>query len=452
MKNTGITIILLFISLLIFPKDITGSWTGSIDLGTQKLRIVFHITKGEQNYSAMMDSPDQNVKGIPVNKITFENASLLIEMPELAFTYKGTFNGEDDIEGDMKQGPMSLTLNLKRTSNEPQIVNKLQEPKKPYPYLSEDIKFENKKESFFLAGTLTIPSQTGEFPAVILVSGSGSQDRDESILGHKPFLVLSDYLTRKGIAVLRYDDRGYGKSGGDAHNATTLDIATDAEAAIEYLKTRKEIDSKKIGIIGHSEGGTIAFILASKNKDISYIISLAGGSIKGDSILYLQNKALYSKVNAPNEKILDKIEELNSLFSIIRKTTDTEVIKQEVSNLYKSQGEQTVDIAIKQATSPWLRFFIDMDPQEYLKKIKCPVFALNGTNDLQVTPKENLAAIKYNVEQNGNKSVTIKEYLNLNHLFQTSSTGLPNEYGQIEETISPQVLEDITNWILGIVN
>lgn len=286
---------------------------------------------------------------------------------------------------------------------------------------------------------------------MILVTGSGPQDRDETIAGHKPFLVIADYLTKNGYVVLRYDDRGVGKSEGNFSEASTLDFATDTEAGINFLKKQKFVNRKKIGILGHSEGGMVAQIVAANNKDIDFIISLAGPGIPNDQLMIIQKTALERAMGVPelslkmNERVFGKI------YEIAKKDTSNEVAEAEINNflkndpVYKNIPENQLQELIDQVLNKWFRAFIKYDPNEYFSKIKAKVLALNGEKDLQVTAKENLKGWKDGLPHN--KNVTVKSYPDLNHLFQKAVTGLPNEYGEIETTIEPVVLEDILNWL-----
>lgn len=446
---------LILSCIIAFSQEITGQWHGMADINGTKLRITFNISKDGQNYSATMDSPDQGAKGIPVDSVIFDNPVIKIKISKIFFEYKGELKNNDLIEGTVVQGGMSIPLKLGRKEIEaPQkaSVKRAQNPVEPYPYLSEDVKFRNEKENFSLAGTFTLPSGSRKFPAVILISGSGLQNRDEEIMGHKPFLVLSDYLTRKGIAVLRYDDRGCAGSEGDPLNATTADFATDAQSAIEYLKSRKEIDPKKIGIIGHSEGGIIAFMLAAKNKNIPFIVSMAGSAIKGDSILLQQRQAIFKASGMTDEQIAKDSDYMREAFQIAQNTSDKNELKIKLTEILEgSPLSNTVDILVGQFSSPWMRYFLSHDPSADIAKVKCAVLALNGDKDLQVISTPNLNTIKNVLNKNGNNKVTIKEYPALNHLFQSCQTGSPVEYEKIEETINPQVLHDIAEWILKTV-
>ena len=285
----------VFILLLIafgfpaFAQNITGSWGGTLDIQGNKLRLVFNITKTDSAYVTKLDSPDQGAFGLPTTKTTFGDNRLEIVASGLGLSYSGTLE-QDSINGTFSQGGMSFPLILKPVSM-PEL-NRPQMPKEPLPYKTEEVMIANKKDDVYLSGTLTMPDSAALFPAVILIAGSGPNDRDETVFGHKPFLVLADYLTRNGFAVLRYDKRGVGKSSGDYRKATTEDFASDVQAAIEFLKQRNEIDKKRIGLIGHSEGGTIAPMVAAKNKNVDYIVLMAGMGVKASEILLDQNVIL----------------------------------------------------------------------------------------------------------------------------------------------------------------
>jgi fermentation-respiration switch protein FrsA (DUF1100 family) len=461
MRTFSILLILLLTSITVKAQDITGQWNGALKVQGTQLRLVFNISKTDNGVSSTMDSPDQGAKGIPTTTTNFENSILKITIANAKIEYQGTLGKDNIIVGTFKQGGQSFPMNLSKEVIEKEKLVRPQEPIKPYPYYSEDVTFENNKAGIILAGTLTLPKKDGVFPVVILISGSGPQNRDEELLGHKPFLVLSDYLTKNGIAVLRYDDRGTALSKGDFKTATSADFATDAESAITYLKTRKEINKKKIGLIGHSEGGLIAPMIASKSKEAAFIVLLAGTGIQGDQILLLQQK-LIGKASGISDEDLQKNELTNrKVFEIVKKSNSieqlnidlTNFIKQslvENPNAQKPQGmsdEDFVKLQVKQLATPWMQYFIKYNPAPALEKVKCPVLAINGEKDLQVPSKENLEAIKNALTKGGNKKVTTKELPNLNHLFQECKTGSPQEYATIEQTFSPTALTEILNWI-----
>lgn len=465
MKNFIILLVTILTTITSTAQDITGQWNGVLKVQEAQLRVVFNVTQTESGYSSTMDSPDQGAKGIPVTNTTFENPKIKFEVANAGIKYDGELSG-DKIIGTFKQGGQEFPMNLSREPIEKEILKRPQEPIKPYLYYSEDVVFHNTKANISLSGTLTLPKKNGIFPVVILITGSGPQNRDEEILGHKPFLIISDYLTRNEIAVLRYDDRGVGQSTGDFKIATSADFATDVESAIAYLKTRQEINKNKIGLIGHSEGGLIAPIVASKSKEINFIVLLAGTGIQGDKLLLLQQE-LIAKANGVSESEIEKtMQNSAKIFDMVVKSNDSQKLKTDLKKLINEllenessdeipngmAKEDFVSMQVNQISSPWMEYFLKFDPATTLEKVKCPVLAVNGEKDLQVPPKENLIAIKNALQKGGNKKVTTKEFPNLNHLFQECETGSPNEYATIEQTFSPIVLEEITKWIKTITD
>lgn len=441
-------------------QSIAGAWHGMLKIQGMSLRLSFNISMTDTGIKATMDSHDQGAKDIPCDKANFKDASLNIEITNARISYQGILKGDSIIEGKFNQAGQSFPLNLTKNSIEKIKAKRPQEPSKPYPYQVEEISFENKKENISLAGTLTLPKNEGVFPAVILISGSGPQNRDEELLGHKPFLIIADYLTRNGIAVLRYDDRGVGKSKGNFKNATSVDFATDAESAVEYLKTRKEINKKQIGLIGHSEGGIIAPMVASRNSNVAFIVLLAGTGLPGDQILLLQQK-LIASANGVDQKEIESSELINKkIFETIKLSNNTEKLKADVNKLLIDffndstrsipkgvNKNQFIAMQVSQVSSNWMQYFIKHDPRENLSKVKCPTLALNGKKDLQVPSTDNLNAIKEVFKKSGNKDLLCIEYDNLNHLFQECKTGSPSEYGEIEQTFSTDVLHDMHKWI-----
>jgi uncharacterized protein len=463
MKKIVLTlIVLLTIVLKIDAQDIVGKWNGILEVQGTQLPLVFNISKADAGYSGTFDSPTQGAKDIKLNSTTYENGVLTLKYDQLKIEYTGTLNKDNIIEGTFKQGGYSAPLNLSKKEVEIKKANRPQEPKPPYSYYTEDVTFKNEKAGVTLAGTLSLPAKDGKYPIVVLVSGSGPQNRNEELLGHKPFLVIADYLTKNGIGVLRYDDRGVAKSTGVFKTATSFDFADDATAAVNYLKTR--VEAGKIGIAGHSEGGVIAPIVAAKNKNVNFIILLAGTGVVGDKLL-LEQTYLISKADGASAADLVKAKKTNEqIFSLIKKATSEEQAKKELTILLKkeiknmTEADKPKDISeddfikqqVAQMANPWMMNFLRYDPAINLKKVKCPVLALNGDKDLQVPSAMNLPAIKKAVMSNGNKNVTTKEFKNLNHLFQETTTGSPTEYSIIEQTISPLVLEEMLNWIKGL--
>ncbi len=445
-------------------KNIEGLWMGSLKLPNGiELRILFNIsTKTDGSISATMDSLDQGAKGIPVEAATYKDGNLKLEVKSIKGVFEGTLKADSKtIDGKWNQAGLDLPLVLNHIDKAPDL-SRMQDPVKPYPYVEEEVAFENKAAGVKLSGTLTLPRSEGQFPAVVLITGSGPQNRDEEIFGHRPFLVLSDYLTRQGIAVLRVDDRGVGGSTGNTLQATTEDFAGDVLAGIEYLKSRKEIDPTRIGLIGHSEGGIIAPIVAVQSPDVAFIVMMAGTGLTGEEIIYLQSDLINRAEGAGNETIATNEALTKRIFSIVKQEQNDTVADEEIRKLLKAEmanmseeekklsgySEANLDTQIKAILSPWMRFFLTYDPKPTLMKVKCPVLAINGEKDLQVPPEENLPAIEDALKAGGNKDYTIKEMPGLNHLFQTAQTGSPTEYAKIDETISPAALEFIGDWIL----
>ncbi len=446
-------------------EEIEGLWLGSLQIPGGELRLMFNISaKPDGSVNATMDSLDQGVSGIPVDTVTYKDENLILGVKSIKGVFEGKLKEDDkNIEGEWTQLGSVFPLVLTRIDKTPDLSRK-QDPVKPYPYTEEEIVYENKEAGIKLAGTLTLPESEGPFPAVILITGSGPQNRDEEILGHRPFLVLSDYLTRQGIAVLRVDDRGTGGSTGNLSNfsqATTEDFAGDVLAGVDYLQSRKEIDSSRIGLIGHSEGGLIAPLVAVKSPDIAFIVLMAGPGVTGEEIILSQSELILRAEGADNKTIVRNDALMKNLFSVVKEEKNDTIAREklrtflnaELANMsenekqYSDFSEADLDPQIQSLLSPWMRFFLTYDPVPTLKNVKCPVLAINGEKDLQVSPEENLNAIEETLKAGGNTDYTVKEMPGLNHLFQTAQTGSPSEYAKIEETISPDALELIGNWI-----
>ena len=455
-----ITFLLSFFLFItsIFAQDITGDWYGQIDVQGSKLRISFHVNEKDKTYTTTMDSPDQMAFGIPTDKTIVLNNNITISLKSMMIVFNGKLNN-DIIKGTFSQGGMDfpLILSHKKITKEKKKP-KYQEPTKPYPYKSEEITFVNKKaNNITLSGTLTLPKNIKKPVVAILISGSGPQNRDEEILGHKPFLVLADHLTNNGIAVLRYDDRGVAKSEGTQKNATSADFATDVQAAITYLQTRKDIDTSKIGLIGHSEGGLIAPMVAANNNNVAFIILLAGPGINGAEVLKTQTKKAFELAGLTKKHIdfNNKVsEEIYNMVKIEKDNNKLQINIIDYLNEVKkvapdSYAKELTDIAIKMQaktiSSPWMTYFIKTNPKEFLNQVNCPVLAINGSKDIQVIADLNLSGIHSALKHNDD--VTVKKLEDLNHLFQTCETGAVNEYAKIKETFSPKALQIISNWI-----
>jgi hypothetical protein len=432
------------------PSDIDGAWIGTLDVGAAKLRMVFHITNTADGLAATADSPDQGATGIPVTSVTRDGASLKLEMKQIGGVFQGKISEDHaSIVGTWSQGGSGFPLVLKRVKDTSELERRRpQNPVKPYPYHEEEVSYDNKLQGDRLAGTLTIPQGKGPFPAVLLITGSGPQDRDESLMGHKPFLVLSDFLTRQGIVVLRVDDRGVGKSTGDFAAATTADFATDVEAGVAFLKRRSEVDPQRIGLIGHSEGADIAPMVAARNHDVGFIVMMAGSGVPGDQLLVEQILLISEASGLKKEAAEKNAAEEREILALVVKEKDPAKLKQELHEKLRGQSnEPQLGAQIAALMSPWFRYFLTYDPADALRKVTCPVLALSGEKDLQVPPKQNLPAIRKALEDGGNKNFEIVELPGLNHLFQTAETGAPSEYSTIEETLSPVALEKIASWI-----
>jgi fermentation-respiration switch protein FrsA (DUF1100 family) len=436
-------------------KGVDGYWLGTLHAGAIDLRIGFAITKKDDGtLTGVMDSIDQGARNLALDSAAFADGALTLKLAKAKMTYTGRLQpGGDEIRGELDQG-IKIPLDLKRQDKPFELVRP-QTPKKPYPYLDEEVTFDSKARGVKLAGTLTRPKGDGPFPAAILITGSGPQDRDESLLGHKPFLVLADHLTRQGIAVLRYDDRGTAKSTGEFDGATSKDFAEDTAGAVAFLKARKEVG--KIGLIGHSEGGLIAPLVAAENPDVAFIVLLAGPGTPGDEVLYDQGQLILKAMGADEKTLARQAAVQKKLFGLAREGADADKLtaafkelEKDLTEAEKKELAKSGELAaaqIKGLAGPWFRFFLQYDPRPTLEKVKCPVLAINGEKDLQVPPKENLSAIESALKSVGNPDVTVKELPGLNHLFQPSKTGLPSEYGKIEETFSPKALDVISEWI-----
>jgi pimeloyl-ACP methyl ester carboxylesterase len=444
-------------------SDPAGDWIGSLSIQTMKLRIVFHLSMKGDAWTATMDSPDQGAKGIPIPSVRVEGDSVLLGLPAINGQFRGRLQNDTAIDGNWSQGGMSLPLALARM-NVPLEIKRPQEPKRPYPYDDEDVTFENDDAGIRLAGTLTLPRGGRPCAAVVMITGSGPQDRDETIFNHRPFWIIADHLTRQGIAVLRVDDRGIGKSTGKFATATSEDFAGDALAAVRYLRSRSEIDPKRIGLAGHSEGGLIAPMVAQRDKRIAFLVLLAGPGVPGDEILFEQG-ALIARAAGSSEEIIRKNQTLQKeLFAVVREEADSakafnrllEVMRTSVASEkdLDSATRQTAEASIAgqayQVNSAWFRFFLSYDPRPALRKTTIPVLALNGENDLQVAPTQNLPEIERALKAAGNTHFETKLLPKLNHLFQTCATGAMSEYGTVEETVSPVALQAMGEWIARV--
>lgn len=449
MKN--IILFLLLFAALQSQAQIEGYWKGEMNVGVQKLETAFDIKAVENGYAATFDVPAQGAYNIPVDETTFQDGHLQLTMSALGARYSGT-QKDDVIEGEFTQNGMTFTLNLARSEMKEQKKTRPQDPQPPFHYQIEEVTFVNEKEGNTLAGTLTIPEGEGPFPAMVLVSGSGQQNRDEELMNHRPFWVIADYCARHGIAVLRYDDRGVGGSDGEVKNATSMDFSYDAEAAFDYLRNRKEINAAKVGILGHSEGGVINFMVSSRRPEVAFLVSLAGPSVNGIEVLKEQQAAILRASGMTEEMVQFNGNANAQMFDIIETSNDREEADSLLRQLLKGWGynEELTEQTVGQMASPWMYYFLRYDPTDAIVKTICPALLLNGSKDLQVIASQNLPGYEKIIAEHGKTNLTLRELPDLNHLFQHCETGSPNEYFEIEETISPEVLEMIVGFVKGI--
>ena len=431
-------------------STIDGTWLGNLDTGAIKLRVVFKILSTAEGLSAQLQSPDQSPAWLPATSVTRHGSAITITLKELGVVFEGKIGDDfNSIDGTFTQMGNPLPLSLKRIKDQAELeVPRPQNPVKPYPYREQDVTYINKAAGDTLAATITVPPGKGPFPAVLLIAGSGPHDRDESLLGHKPFLVLADYLTRKGIVVLRADKRGVGKSTGEYAKDTTADFATDAEAGVAYLMSRPEVDRRKIGLIGHSEGAIIAPMAAVGDADVAFIVMMAGSGVPGDQIIVEQGRLIAMAGGESKEKADEDAVKQRETMTLVETEKDPAALERLLGAKLATEGVPDAGISaqIKAVSSPWFRFFLTYDPATALRKLTIPVLDLNGSLDLQVPPAQNLPAIRKALA--GNQRAEVDELPGLNHLFQNAKTGSPAEYEQIEETISPVALDKIAKWIL----
>ena len=467
MKKIRVFILVIISLVSLIGENIqaqTTNWYGELKISIQLLPITLKIEQKPDTTIILMGSPSQTKEMFGVTKQRLIDDSIVFSIKSMGVVFKGKYNEtKDTIFASFKQGFLTENLILAKTEKIFE-VNRPQEPNPPYPYIEQEMSFNVKGVNYDFKGTLTLPSKDKTYPCIILVTGSGLENRDEEVFGHKPFKVLADYLTRNGIAVFRYDDRGWATHSTDSTiiNATTLDYAIDAQAAFDLISKHPNIDNKNIGMLGHSEGGAIVSICASKNKDLKYIILFAGPGMKGIDVLLQQNKAYFEKANAPKHAIDFQLSTINEIYRLIEKNQDNEIIEKkmnkwfdkELNKLEESQRKEiqfSSQVVRKQfvgsLTSNWMRVFLKLDPADYLEKVHQPVFAINGTNDIQVLYQYNLPAIEKALKKAKNNNYKIYTAVGMNHLFQESTTGMIDEYSTIEQTISPVILSQTRDFI-----
>lgn len=448
-----------------FAQNFQGIWEGNIDAGGTALLIRFNITETDGLLMATLDVPLQGAKGLPSNGVSTDGRDIRISFSNMGIEYAGVMNEEASmIEGKWIQGGQNTPLSLSKKEKVTQL-NRPQEPRPPFPYKAVDVQFHSPEDtSVILAGTLTIPEGEGPFPVVILVSGSGGQNRDEEILGHKPFLVLADFLSRRDVAVLRYDDRGIAGSSGVFQTSTTLDFAKDALGALQYLRRQNHFSASAYGVIGHSEGGIIAQMLPSLGADPDFLILLAAPGRKGMDIIAEQNA--YVSLQAGNSKEVAARDSIFAykLFQMVPspdsgEKVDQVAVKAHLEAYYHAEKERLVQnyatfeqFYFSQSSltgNPWFKYYLHLDPASYTQSITCPVLALNGSLDGQVHPVKDLGKIEKALSgKNASNRFVVME--NLNHLFQYSETGSPSEYGVLEETLNPEVMTIIDTWLRSL--
>ena len=460
-----------------------GSWSGELGIEQvgMSLRLAFDIDADEAGMlTATFASPDQGVYGIPVDSVLARGDSLRIVLLVAASEFAGSLSEDSQsIEGSWRQAGLNLPLVLER-SESIMRATRPQDPAEPYPYISEEVTFQSSAENVTLAGTLTLPESRPVTSGVVLISGSGPQDRNSEIGNHRPFLVLADYLTRRGIAVLRYDDRGVGASTGSTHNATSEDYAEDASAALAFLSAHSELGEASIGFLGHSEGGIIAPMVATASSDVDFLVLMAAPGVVGEIILHEQGlehveQGYQSSLDmalqmgpeaaAQVEEVFERVRELTRtsqerIYSILKTEPDSAKAAEEIRSVYVEQaaqlgrsGAQTkdhLDNIVRSVNNTWMRYFLTYDPRPALTMVTAPVLAIGGSKDTQVHSSQNLSAIEAALNEGGNPNVTVVELEGLNHMFQTAETGYVSEYATIDETIAPAALELIGDWILSL--
>ncbi|MBP5590201.1 MAG: alpha/beta fold hydrolase [Bacteroidales bacterium] len=439
--------------------DIEGNWLGELSIQGMPLKIAFNFKAEGDTYVVTLDSPDQGAFDIATSSFSLSNNKIEVEADIVDGKFKGTIISNSYIKGTWTQNGSSFPLKLKKQSTPYKLVRP-QEPIPPYPYEEELVTFHNDSFNIDLSGTLTVPLGDRVYKTAIMITGSGAENRDEEIYGHKPFKVIADYLTRNGIAVLRFDDRGTGESQGDYNSATSADLATDVEAALNFLVEHPKIDTEYIGLIGHSEGGLIAPIVASRNPNISFIVSLAGPAVTGKEISLRQSHDLRVLLGMKEKKVQKSSAINEMIYDEIIKEPDPYKASENIENMLRSYLKKRlilkklVDIQLKSMMSQltpetliWYRYFLMTDPSDFWRQTKCPVLAFNGEKDIQVAAEVNLPALEKALKESGNENYEIHLMPNLNHLFQHCETGNVSEYATIEETFSEEVLEIMVEWI-----
>lgn len=424
-----------------------GDWKGALDLGQSQLPLVFHLSRDEEGWQASMDSPQQGATGIAASAVTVDGDAVEIAIDRIGGRFTGNYV-DRRIEGVWEQGGRRFPLTLTPASPEDSLVNRPQEPQPPYPYRTETVSFPGGADGITLAGTLTLPEDGAPYAVAVLASGSGPQDRDETIFGHKPFKLIADRLTKAGLAVLRFDDRGVGDSSGDFAAATTEDFARDMAAAARYAADRDEIDGDRVALIGHSEGAHVATLAANllQNRPEA-VVMIAPAAATGERVLKDQLQRILAANGAPPGQIATALAQQKAIIDRAKEAEDAEAAKAAIKAYLVDAGapEQAAEAQAAQMGSPWMRRFLVTDPKPDFESLSMPVFALFGSKDTQVSPELNRPELDESLKELDGYRVRVFE--GLNHLMQPTQTGAPTEYGQIEQTMAPEVLSAITDWL-----
>ena len=456
MKKIILGYALFLLTITIQAQEYTGDWKGTLQVQGTELPIIFHISSTKDQLTATMDSPDQGAYGIAMDSCYLQEEQIIIKASRMMMTFSAKLQ-DGYLEGTFQQGMAQLPLKMERLKEPELAKTRPQDPQPPFPYQQEEVIFANTSADIKLAGTLSLPKDQPITKAVVLISGSGPQDRNSELLNHRPFLVWADHLTRQGIAVLRFDERGVGDSEGDYGTATSADFASDVAAAVQYLRERKTFRESAIGLIGHSEGGMIAPMVANGQQKIDFLVLLAAPGVSITDLMYEQNVKV-----AEGRGMVDPVKTMflnqqKAIFELVKNTGDlsTEAMRDTIFSFYEQRNggvnlrdNPQVKQAVDQFSSPWMRYFLAYNPQPTLREVQVPVLAINGDKDTQVIAEQNIPGIQAAFEVAGNELLlTTRIFPGLNHLFQTAETGQANEYAQIEETINPEVLEYVTSWI-----
>lgn len=446
-------------------EPLTGTWQGTIKISdVLGLRVALRVGQSKTGQlSATLESLDQGATNFKLDSISLRDGRLQFSIDRLGAEFLGVLDtGGTIAEGEWRQRGMFLPLTLTRSHGSGLKFLRPQAPQRPYPYREEEVAYESEAGGVSLAGTLTVPKDEGQPPALLLISGSGAQDRDGTLLGHKPFLVLADYLTRKGVAILRVDDRGIGGSTGNLANSTSINLAEDVLGGVRFLGARKDINAKKIGVLGHSEGGLVGALAAARCASIAFLVLMGAPGLPGEEILQMQRRLIHMRANTRRELINWEENLIDRLLTVLKTGVDDQeakaamgiIVQEEMGRFPEKERNDRGDVSrlldaeVARMCTPWFRFFLSYDPRPTLVNVCCPVLAVTGAMDLQVPSKPNLMEIDQALRRGGNARVRVEELANLNHLFQTSEGETPSEYGEIQETIAPAALDLIGDWIL----